>query len=81
MRDRLLMRCGVNGLTNVQVGVESQSAVLYVKGEGVDVKVTGADNPERLSIVHKPIVVQVHIRDRGRCVFIHAARQEQTEEL
>lgn len=31
-------------LTCVEIGVETQIALLYVKGEGVDVKVTGTDN-------------------------------------
>lgn len=60
-------------LTVVEVGIESQSAVLYVEGEGVDVKVTGADDSDRFSVVHRPIAVQVHIRDLGGCVFIHAS--------
>lgn len=60
-------------LTIVEVGVESQSAVLYVEGEGVDVEVTGADNSDWFSVVHHPSAVQVDIRDFGGCVFIHAA--------
>lgn len=72
-----LVKC----LTQVDVGVESESAVLYVEGEGVDIKVTGADNFDWLSIMHHPIAVQVHIRDRRGCVFIHTARQEHAEKL
>lgn len=37
----------LNVLTKVQAGVEGISAVLYVKGEGVDIKVTGADSSDR----------------------------------
>lgn len=68
-------------LTKVDVGVESQSAVLYVKGEGVDVQVTGADNFGRFSIVHFTIAINVQIRDMWGCVFIHTARREQVVEL
>ncbi len=71
----------VTWLTQVDVGVESQSAVLYVEGEGVDIEVTGADNFDWQSIMHLTVVIQVHVWDKGGCVFIHTARQEQAEEL
>lgn len=75
------MRHLVTCLTQVDVGVESQRAVLYVEGEGVDIEVTGADNFGRLSIMHPTVAIQVHVRDMRGCVFIHTARQEQAEEL
>lgn len=71
-KKRHLMKC----LTQVEVGVESQRAVLYVKGEGVDIEVTGAENSGWFSIIHHPIAIQVHIRDKGGCVFIHTAKGE-----
>lgn len=71
----------VKCLTKVQVGVESQSAVLYVEGEGVDIEVTGADNFDWKSIVYHTIAIHVQIRDKGSGVFIHTARQEPAEEL
>lgn len=74
---RRLMKC----LTKVDVGVECESAVLYIEGEGVDIEVTGADNFDWMRIVHTAIVIHVHIRDRGGRVFIHTARQEQAEEF
>lgn len=74
------MRHSAKCLTQVDVGVESKSAVLYVEGEGVNIKVTGADNSEWLSIVHNPIVIQIQIRDIGGSVLLHTARQEQAEE-
>lgn len=66
------MKC----LTQVEVGVERQRAVLYVEGEGVDIEVTGAENSGWFSIIHHPIAIQVHIRDNGGCVFIHTAKRE-----
>lgn len=71
-KKRHLMKC----LTQVEVGVESQRAVLYVEGEGVDIEVTGAENSGWFSIIHHPIAIQVHIRDNGGCVFIHTAKRE-----
>lgn len=62
-------------LTLVSVGVESQGAVLYVKGEGVDIEVAGTDHPDRKGIVQHPITVQVHVRDFRGCVFIHAVNK------
>lgn len=59
----------------MNVGVERQGAVLYVEGEGVDVKVTGADHPDWESVVQHPSAVQVHVRDYGGSVFIHAVNQ------
>lgn len=66
--------------TLVNVGVESQGAVLYVEGEGVDVKVTGADHLDRESIVQHPITVQVHVWDFGGSVFIHAISQSRVSQ-
>lgn len=60
----------------MEVGVESQSAILYVEGEGVDIKVTGADDFDRFSIVYITVIIQVHVRDFWGCVLIHTARQE-----
>ena len=62
----------------MDVGVECQSAVLYVEGEVVDIEVTGADNFGRISIMHPTIAVQLQIRDRRGFVFIHAAGQEKS---
>lgn len=59
----------------MNVGVERQGAVLYVEGEGVDVQVTGADHPDWESVVQHPSAVQVHVRDYGGSVFIHAVNQ------
>lgn len=67
--------------TKVDVGVKSQSAVLYVKGEGVDVEVAGADDSDRLSIVHLSITVQVDVWDGWGCVLIHTVRTEQEEKV
>ena len=58
----------------MEVGVESQSAILCVKGEGVDIQITGADNSSWFSIVHHAVAIQVHIRDRWGRVFIHTAK-------
>lgn len=63
-------------LTHVDVGVKSQSAVLYIEGEGVDIEVTGADNSDWRGIMHPPVTIQVHIWNKGGCVFIHTAKQE-----
>lgn len=63
-------------LTHVDVGVKSQSAVLYIEGEGVDIEVTGADNSDWCGIMHPPVTIQVHIWNKGGCVFIHTAKQE-----
>lgn len=71
----------VKYLTPMDVGVEGESTVLYVKWEGVDIKVTGADNFDWMSIVHPSIAVQVDIWDRGGCVFIHTARREVSKEV
>ena len=65
----------------MDVGVESKSAVLYVEGEGVDIKVTGADNFDWLRIVHDPSAIQIYIWDIRSSVLLNAARPEQTEEL
>lgn len=58
-------------LTMVKVGVKSQSAVLYVEGEGVDVEVAGADDSEWFCVVHQAVIMQVHIGDLRSRVFIH----------
>lgn len=69
----------VKWLTQVDVGVESHSAVLYIEGKSVDIEVTGTDHSDWWGIVHPTIAVQVHIRHKGSCVFIHTARQEQEQ--
>lgn len=71
------MKC----LTHVEVGVESQSAILYVEGEGVDIEVTGADHFGRVSVLHPTIAVQIQVRDVRCRVFIHTAREEGAEVL
>lgn len=55
----------------MKVRVKGQSAVLYVKGKRVDVKVAGADDSERFGVVHPPGVVQVQVRHLWGCIFIH----------
>lgn len=64
----------------MDVGVESKSAVLYVKGESVNIKVTRADNFDWLSIVHDPGAIQIHIWYVRGSVLLYAARQEKAEE-
>ncbi len=75
------MRHAVKCLTQVDVGVESQSAVLYVEGEGVDVEVTGAHNSDWFTLSHHAIAEQVHIRHIWGCVFIHTAGQEMRKKV
>lgn len=58
-------------LTMMKVGVKSQSAVLYVEGEGVDVEVAGADDSAWFRVMHQAGIIQVHIGDLWSCVFIH----------
>lgn len=71
----------VKSITVVEVGVESQRAVLYVEGKRVDIEVTGADYSDWFSIMYHPIAIQVHKRDKGGCVFIHTAKKEVSREV
>lgn len=68
-------------LTMVKVGVKSQSAVLYVEGEGVDVKVAGADDSDWFCIVHNAGIIQVHIGDLWSCVFVHTGGRHRKERV
>lgn len=62
-------------LTVVDVGSEGEGAVLDVKGEGVDLQVTGANHSDRVGVSHYTSVLNVHIRDDGSSVFIHTVKQ------
>lgn len=59
----------------VDVGSEGEGAVLDVKGEGVDLQVTGANHSNRFGVSHFTSMLNVHIRDDGSSVFIHTVRQ------
>lgn len=67
-------------LTIVEVGVKGQRAVLHVKGEVINIKVTGADNFGRLSVTNCAIAVYVNVRNIRCCVFIHAVDKDRTEQ-
>ena len=64
-------------LTFVGVGVEGESAILDIKGEGVDVQVAGAQHSERHVVVDHAIRLDMQIRHKWGCVLIHTVRKQQ----
>ena len=64
-------------LTCVGVGHKGESAVLDVKGEGVDVQVAGANHSERAVVLDNAIITDVYIRHKWGGVFIHTVRKQQ----
>lgn len=61
----------------MDVGVEGELAVLNVKGELVDVEVAGADHSDGVGVVDHAIRMDMYVRHRWGCVFLHTVRQQQ----
>ena len=63
-------------LTCVGVGVEGESAVLDVEGEGVDVQSAGANHSDRTVVIDLAIRIDMYIRHKWGCVFRNAVGRQ-----
>ena len=68
-------------LTCVGVGGEGESAVLDIKGEGVDVQSAGADHSDRAVVIDHAIRMDVYIRHKGGCVLSNAVGWQKEKKI
>lgn len=55
----------------MEPAAEGQSAVLLVKGKGINLQVTGRDHLDGFVVLHHPRGVNIHIWDNRGFALIH----------
>lgn len=63
----------------MQPALESQAAVLDIKGKVIDVEGTGSHHLDGLVVAYEPVVAHVDVRNVGRFSYIHTACGEKVD--